>query len=397
VHPPESAGAGDLRPEDVSSLFAELLGREASSRDIEIWMAAGSLRALIEGILGSEEYRARSAAASRSRSAPGSTYLNSWVPGLEQFTRPPGELSPDGVAIVGEQGHLFIYGGSNDNVRSHRGEVQMGAGWLDSWRSLTAERHEQAARAGRKLAFAVVPEKLAVYEDAFPQDLTPSGPRPVTRLLQAGLPLIYPQESLRAVRADGESYLRTDSHLTVPGNRIMALEVLAALGVAASALPELELGAPYLTPGDLGSHFDPPVLGEVRLVSTPSRARIISDNRAQVEAVGGHIGTVRVFRNEDAADGRTVALFGDSYGFGDPAYQGLSWFLAQVFREVHFLWVPCGWDPAYMDHVGASLVVCQSAERFIGRVPARAVDIRALALETVTRRAALGEGRAFSD
>jgi alginate O-acetyltransferase complex protein AlgJ len=103
-----------------------------------------------------------------------------------------------------------------------------------------------------------------------------------------------------------------------------------------------------------------------------------------------------VFRNDDASDQRKVVVFGDSYGFGDDAYQGLSWFLAQVFCEVHFVWVPCGWDPDYVDSVGAELVVCQTAERFIGRVPQVSVDVRSLAQETTSRHRALTEERIFS-
>jgi hypothetical protein len=104
-----------------------------------------------------------------------------------------------------------------------------------------------------------------------------------------------------------------------------------------------------------------------------------------------------VFGREDAPDARTVVVFGDSYAFGDDAYPGLSWFLAQAFREVHFVWVPFGWDPDYLDRVGAELVVCQTAERFIARVPRLRVDVESLAREVTERGAALGLERIFGD
>jgi hypothetical protein len=112
---------------------------------------------------------------------------------------------------------------------------------------------------------------------------------------------------------------------------------------------------------------------------------------------GGHIGTRRVFRNDDSLDPRVVVVFGDSYGFGDQAYPGLSWFLAQVFREVHFVWIPFGWDPAYLDRVGAELVVCQTAERFVVRVPHACIDVGALVRESTARSDALGLDRVFND
>ncbi len=116
-----------------------------------------------------------------------------------------------------------------------------------------------------------------------------------------------------------------------------------------------------------------------------------------MSAAGGHIGTTRVFRQPDAPDPRTLVVFGDSYAFGDDAYRGLSWFLAQVFAEVHFVWVPFGWDPDYLDSVGAELVVCQTAERFITRVPRRRVDARQFARDAAGHGDVLGLERIFGD
>ena len=69
-----------------------------------------------------------------------------------------------------------------------------------------------------------------------------------------------------------------------------------------------------------------------------------------------------------------AVIFGDSFGFAAAYYQGLSWFLAQAFREVHFVWVPFGWDADYVRRVGAEAVLVQGAERFVARVPRFEVD-----------------------
>ena len=82
-----------------------------------------------------------------------------------------------------------------------------------------------------------------------------------------------------------------------------------------------------------------------------------------------------MFRNEVAPDQRIAVVFGDSFGFSAAYYQGLSWFLAQVFREVHFVWVPFGWDSEYVRRVGAEAVLIQGAERFVARVPHLNVDV----------------------
>jgi alginate O-acetyltransferase complex protein AlgJ len=387
---------GDLLPQHVESTFLEFLGRPASPEDVAVWMGVGSLRALIDGVLASEEYTSRVA---RRAASEGGPFLNCWTPGLERFSRPVGSVSPDGVTIVGARGHLFLYGGSNNNLAMYRGEIAMAPDWLAQWRALVSERLEHARARGRPICFLVVPDKLAVYADLFPQDLDSGGTRPVVRLIEdACLPLLYPCDVLRDARTEADTYMLTDSHLSERGNRLLAETTIRALGASTALLdgvsPDQE---PLLTSGDLGQHFTPPIVELRQRLLASSSSTIAFDNWPEVSSVGGHIGTLRIFRYDDAPDRRTVVVFGDSYGFGDEAYRGLSWFLAQAFREVHFVWVPFGWDPEYLDRVGAELVVCQTAERFIARVPRPRVDVQLLARESLGRGGALGLERIFGD
>lgn len=398
---PTDATAGDLRREDIEAVFREFLGRAATPGDVAHWMQSGSLRAFVDGVLSSIEYTERVTKRRLGEEAQTrGSFLNCWVEGWERFARPPGDVSPDGVVIVGQLGHLFIYGGSNDNIAVFRGEMQMPDDWLEEWQTLIARRLENACASKRHLVHVVVPEKLAVYDNCYPGDLAPSGPRPLLRLLnESALPLVYPLSELREARSSAEVYLLTDSHLTPRGNRVLAEATVREFGVSPALLPDIEDNemALHLGAGDLGRHFDPWLLEVMRPMLGISQAAIASDNRAEIAGVGGHIGTIRVFRREDAPDERTVVVFGDSYGFGDDAYQGLAWWLAQVFREVHFVWVPFGWDPKYLERVDAQLVVCQTAERFIARIPRFKINVRSLAKETIARRQAVSDERIFND
>jgi hypothetical protein len=195
------------------------------------------------------------------------------------------------------------------------------------------------------------------------------------------------------VASGEEAYLRTDTHLTFRGNELLFHSVLSALGVEDPPdFTTLPLRS-YPIAGDLGVKFDPQI---VSIVSEPNSlvdASIVEDNREEIAAVQGHIGTRRVFRNEQASDPRVAVVFGDSFGFSDTYYQGLSWFLAQVFREVHFIWVPFGWDPDYVSRVGAKAVLVQGAERFVARVPHINVNVSTLAEETLRRKQPIGVER----
>jgi alginate O-acetyltransferase complex protein AlgJ len=398
----QDAGTGllapdELLPEHVEAMFLEFLGRRPSRGEVVAWMGVGSLRALVDGVISSDEYTARVAA--RTRTSSDGPLLNCWIPGLERFSRAVGSISPDGVAIVGGEGHLFLCGGSNNNLAMYRGEIDMASDWAARWRELVDRRFADARAAGRALCCLVVPDKLSVYADLFPQDLEPGAPRPVIRLLEeTSLPLLYPRGSLRDAREQGDTYMMTDSHLTARGNRLLAQATITSLGAPSQLLDHVSSAQEQqLMSGDLGQHFTPHIVEVGQRLSAGSASTIVFDNWPEVLRQGGHIGTRRVFRREDAPDSRTVVVFGDSYAFGDDAYPGLSWFLAQAFREVHFVWVPFGWDAGYLDRVGAELVVCQTAERFIARVPRPSVDVESLAREVTERGAAHGLERVFGD
>lgn len=267
----------------------------------------------------------------------------------------------------------------------------MEPGWLEEWRDVVGRRAAEIDELGVASALLVVPDKLAVYEDRYPEELVRVGPRPVERLLEVPeLGLLYPLAELRSAAATGtEVYLRTDTHLTFRGNELLFAAALAALGVEERPdFTDLPFNS-YPIAGDLGIKFEPQIVSIVTEPGSLHRARIVDDNREQIVAVDGHIGTRRVFRNDSAPDQRVAVVFGDSFGFAAPSYQGLAWFMAQVFREVHFAWVPFGWDADYVRRVGAEAVLIQGAERFVARVPHRSVDVFQLAEETLRRKQAL--------
>ncbi len=260
-------------------------------------------------------------------------------------------------------------------------------------------RAEESRALGVASTLLVVPDKLAVYEEHYPEELTRSGPRPIERLLAApDLPIVYPLAELCSAppAASGEEvYLRTDTHLTFRGNELLFSSLLTALEIESPPdLTTLPLRS-YPVSGDLGIKFDPQIVSIVSEPGSLHQARIVEDNREEIEAVDGHIGTRRVFQNEHAPDQRVAVVFGDSFGFSAPYYQGLSWFMAQVSPRVHFVWVPFGWDAAYVRQVGAGAVLVQGAERFVARVPHLDVDVSRLAEETLRRKQPVGIERVF--
>lgn len=384
-----------IDPDTVLVLYRRLLDREPAEAEVAHQVATmPSLDALLGVIVASEEYAHKLAAPRPAPRAP--AVVNTFHPDLAAWSHQPGTRSADGVAVVGHRGHLFLVSGSNAVLDQFRGRQGTTDRWLDDWISVVEARVAAAEALGAALAMVVVPDKLGIHEDLFPEDLERSGLRPVERLtVEAGLPVSYAATTLQAAMGAGEVALRTDTHLTLHGNRVLEQHVCDLLGMSGTLKLDPFQPGEYIAAGDLGHRFSPEVVEPMRVIPSFGAAVVVEDNRAEIEAVGGHIGTRRVLRNEAAPDPRTLVLFGDSYGFGSTEYQGLSWFLAQRFACVHFVWVPFGWDPAYVERAGAELVVLQAAERFLTQVPREHVDVQALAEETVRRRRAVGIESAF--
>ena len=387
-----------LTREQVLSVYRQVLGRTPSEPEIDYQLSGTStLDDMLRIALDSDEYVAQMRERSTDDSSRSPTVVNVFHPDLASWGHPPGARSDDGIAIVGHDGWLFLCGGSNANLGQYVGAVEMEPTWLEEWQEVVRGRAAMSSDLDVASAMLVVPDKLAVYEEHYPEDLTRVGPRPIERLLEVpDMPIVYPLAELQAAAASGEEvYLRTDTHLTFRGNEQLFSSVLTALEVEDPPdFTTLPLRS-YAIAGDLGVKFDPQIVSVVSEPNSLHNASIVEDNREEIAAVDGHIGTRRVFRNEQATDPRLAVLFGDSFGFSAAYYQGLSWFMAQVFREVHFVWVPFGWDADYLRRTGAGAVLVQGAERFVSRVPHIDVDVSRLAEETLRRKQPVGIERVF--
>jgi hypothetical protein len=378
-----------LTREEILSVYREVLGRTPGEEEISAQLGLESLDALLRLILDSEEYELRLRERTM-RGAMAETFVNTFHPDLAAWGVPPGTRSPDGQAVVGREGWLFLAGGTYANTDQHRGAIELAPGWLECWQRLLDYRVESARSLGMELAMLLLPDKLAIYEQHFPEPLEKVGPRPIERLL-AGVdaPVLYPYDELAAAAATDDVFLRTDTHPNFRGTEVATSLVLRELGAPVpDSYTEAEPRV-YPVAGDLGVRFDPRIVGPHRDVGSLGKARVVENNRPQIQAYGGHLGSRQVLVNEEAPDRRVAVVFGSSSSYATVHQQGFAWFLAQVFREVHFLWVPFGWDSEYLRRVGAEVALMQSGERLIQRVPRPDVDTAALAEDTLRHERAV--------
>lgn len=304
---------------------------------------------------------------------------------------PPGTLSPDGVAIVGSGGWLYIAHGANDFVRQYRGELPLSADGLSAWAELLDHRTRAAADLGVPLVCLAVPDKLAMYPEHYPQPLG-SAERPIEQILEVVRPgsLTYPLEELHRARARADVSMRTDSHVTSTGAAVLAQTVLRELGFARRAPRERPAARPHLLCGDLGTKFDPKLQEIVRGPEGIAGLELVEDNATELLPLGAHLGVRRVTHNPAAPIDARLVIFGDSYSYIEPSAAGnLGERLASAFREVHFVWAPFCWDMAYLEKHRPDAVLLQMAERFVVTVPRRDVDVEGLAIETLRRKSGI--------
>jgi alginate O-acetyltransferase complex protein AlgJ len=392
--PQRSAAAQGVATQDVVLVYEAVLGRSPSPEEITHQQAnAASVHDLLVAVSQSDERYVKAASgAVHGRNADTlaprpANVVNVHTEELEAFGMAPGTWSVDGVAVTGRRGWVFLGGGTNTILDQYRGAFALPEDFDARWTQALQARRQGAEQLGAAFVALVVPDKLAVLAADFPDPLPRMAEAPAAMLAaRPELDLLYPVAELAAV--PGGAFLRTDTHLTYAGNAALAQAVGTALGVTIDHELGPERVKRYVTSGDLGSRYSPPIVEVVAAPNDHGDAEVIASNRDQIDAVGAHVGTRQVLRNDGAADERTVVVFGDSYAYSASHYQGLSWFLAQAFREVHFLWVPFGWDPEYAAEVGAGVVICQGAERFAIRPPEIQVDVRALEAQALGRTAA---------
>ena len=277
-----------------------------------------------------------------------------------------GTTSPDRIAIVGEDGYLFISNGSNRWEDQYLGKIDYDVSFFMDWISILEARQYKAEQHGTILWNMIVPEKHVLYATKRWGTEAPSGAtRPVHRLLQLLSPscrLVYPEVEMREALPAAPIYSKHDSHWTPSGCAVAMRALLANI----ADLPDIEnlqfsVGRHYAA-GDLTAHFfmQPPVED---MVSFGINGRLESCQLTH-ETTGSFRGSRYALSNRSAPDPRTVVVFGDSYSFTG----GVTYVLSAVFRKVYFCWSKdVLWDIA--ERESADIIIWEHAERYITSVP----------------------------
>lgn len=292
---------------------------------------------------------------------------------------PVGQLSFDGEAVVGRDGQIFLVRGTNELDRqygtpdSDPDAVEIAGGWL----RLIKERKSLIEDRGARFHQCIIPEKSSVLNDAFPAPI-PNGTAIMRNMRHelAADPEAWPFISdcmalLSSADVRAEAFQPIDTHLAPRGAEAIASGLVLALQLPPmdrlAMVNRLHLG------GDVGRRILGPHARAALAAPCASETAAI-DSRLEVIAhdVAPHmIGTRIVYRNPDAINAtmKVVAFANSFFNLGSDASH-VSWWFARMFGEYHFVWSPeC--DLAYVEATQPNIVICQTIERFLSKLPSR--------------------------
>lgn len=265
-----------------------------------------------------------------------------------------GEISPDGSAIVGDDGFLFIKGGSNSwDAQIAGAAVISKPDFVRSCDDLTEFREKCQSR-GISSAVVIVPEKDIVYPEFSPNCRGVTlGKRSIDLFLEDFEEISYPLAGILDLKKHVEVYHKRDSHFNAFGGFVVANACLKKIGCETFFYRE----APFNH-----AKFQDDLAVKWERFETMRRS-VRPDYSETVLADGNPLTGLHLrIDSHVVKNGKKIIIYGDSYSWNPDA--GLSRYMAYRFETVHFIWSrQIDWD--VLDAIEPDAVVMESAERFL--------------------------------
>jgi hypothetical protein len=281
-----------------------------------------------------------------------------------------GTWSADQSAILGRDGQLFLYKGSNDLIGMYDpAKEPYYRRTAPEWVRLVFERNQKLHDRGIKFIQVVIPEAPSIMASLFPVPI--EAPSLILRLVEEALASeLFFLSGFQTLsnHLGPRVFRRVDTHLSSSGAWSIFRSILRKLDYSVGTEPDFNLRT--VATGDLAERFFGVPLYEELEFPDPRFTIDFEKGLNIVEQVAGpgrQIGTRHVWQNETAPIDRKVVAFGNSFFFGATSMT-LGWWASRWFKEFHCIWSP-DVDFEYVDAVKPDAVIAQTIERFLWRVP----------------------------
>jgi alginate O-acetyltransferase complex protein AlgJ len=262
--------------------------------------------------------------------------------------------------ICGLSDWLYLQGGSNSLMDYHTGAKQLSKEEIESWRQTLQYRHEWHQSRNIKYLQVFAPNKICVYPEFYPEELTIIGDRPIVQLIKnCGNLFNYQLDYLLNHKRFYKIYHETDTHWNEIGSFFAYQQIIQLMGEEYSQeslnIEDLKLFQKEMI-GDLGNRFSPPKshVAHMAKVKCPNFQKTF-DNGVR------NRGSIKKFINNGHQVGKLI-IFGDSFT------NSLLQFFADSFKEVIFVHAAFI-DFDYIETEQPNIVINHMIERFIIQVP----------------------------
>lgn len=312
-------------------------------------------------------------------------------------------MQTSGDVIIGQDGWLFLAGGSNEVLRYYTDPGFFSEEAKARWAEVLRVRAERSGKAGIQYLHMTAPDKITVYNDRVGSSII-HGVLPPSRAMSAyllGHPLargawIDLAGAFDEARHTSDLYWKTDTHWNFNGACAAYRELCRLLGSTVNegifARDSFYLDIPL----DLGGKLVPVVTEtfEVKRVLQDAHRSAANElvrgkeEQQKENDAGLHIGSDVTFTNNwSGRDPRRVMIFGDSFCEYRPHL--LTGLLAETFSETRFIWsTRVDWEE--VEAYKPDILITEIAERFMNQVPNDAgFSLKALVAEKMQRLYAL--------
>jgi hypothetical protein len=304
----------------------------------------------------------------------------------------PSFVTENGV-LLGEDGWLFLFGGSNEVAKLFSNPDAVLAGNIQRWRDLLEIRKAKVNLLGAQYFHLWVPDKFSVYSDMVPQEFALFRETPAQVITRNGANLesiiIDVLPDLLRAKSEHLLYWKTDTHWTYEGACI-AYEVICRAfnthprrGLWTRPTHKSELAL------DLGGKLNPIIREKCHFANVLLNSKVSHKNEVVrfLEMLASkfqgemHVGASVIFENRSPhRDPRKILIFGDSYCEYRP--NSLSALIAETFQTVQFVW-SASIDYGLIERFQPDIVLTEMAERFIVRLPQDDLDLSSTVYEKI--------------
>lgn len=289
----------------------------------------------------------------------------------------PGSISLDGSALIGHNGHIYLCAGTNKLSEQFELAIDdpLVQSRADGWSRVFQARAAALEQRGIRYVQTIIPDKVSVVPDYWPGRITTpsSALRAIEQRLDGTASYFSAHRALTESPHRIRTFRKIDTHMTWIGTRLLFDLFCRSAGIDPPFQGDIHVQH-LVTVGDFTDRF--PGLPLLERVEYPDSHALADAASGMVQTLNDvpdphhHIGAHVRWHNPKAPIDKKLLVFGNSFFEYRLSPLTLGWWFARAFRDYEFIWNP-DVDLALVDAVKPDIVIGQTIERFLPRVPDR--------------------------